>query len=638
MLVDHEIPVEDIARFIKRVPPFQFLDDDALGEIASAVTTRYYPKGTMILTQGGAASGYLQIIKKGSVKVFIASGVGEPVNLDFRGEGDLVGYLSLFSERSKANVRAEEDTTCYLISRETIRHLLDRHPAFAEFFLKSYLNIYIDKTFSAMRNKNLLSGSGNKVLFTTPVGELITREPVTAPHDVSIQEAAELMSQEEVSCLVVVDAEGLPAGIVTDSDLREKVVARGRSLIEPVKSVMSLPLIRVNDGDYCFEALLKMAKYNVHHLLVIKGGKLRGVLTDHDLMMLQGTSPLSLIKDIENEHSVEGLVETSRKINGIVGLLLREGAKAGNITNIISEIYDRLVKRVLEIAEKQFGKAPIAYCWIALAGEGRKEQVFRCDQDNAIILADPKTEAELEESGRYFPLFTAFVRDSLARCGFPPCTGDFMASNPIWCQPLSVWKTYFRDWITAPGTETVLRSVIFFDFRPVHGDFGLAHILRESVIAMLRDQEFFLGYLAGRAVKNRPPIGFLKSFVVEKSGEHSGELDLKSKGIDPIVEMVRLFALEKDVRETSTSERVEKLKERHTIVRDYGEDLLQVFEFLMLLKIHHQNEQIKAGQEPDNFINPNELLTLEKKTLKEVFHFISKLQEMVMEQYKPAVW
>lgn len=638
MLVDQEIPVEDIARFIKRVPPFQFLDEGVLSEIASSAILRHYQKGSMILTEGGPASGYLQIIKKGSVKVFIASGAGEPVNLDYRGEGDLVGYLSLFSERSKANVRAEEDTTCYLISREMIRHLLDMHPAFAEFFLKSYLNIYIDKTFSEMRNKSLLSGSSDKVLFTTPVGELISREPVTTSSEVSIQEAAELMSREGVSCLVIVDAESLPAGIVTDSDLREKVVARGKSVSDTVKSVMSLPLIRVNNRDYCFEALLKMTKYGVHHLLVIKDGKLRGVLSNHDLMMLQGTSPLSLIKDIESEHSIEGLIATSHKINGIVGLLLREGAKAGNITSIVSEIHDRLVKRVLELAEKQFGRPPVAYCWVALGSEGRKEQVLRCDQDNAIILADAKSLDENERSGQYFPLFTTFVRDSLVKCGFPACRADFMASNPRWCQPLSVWKSYFNDWITAPGSEPVLRSVIFFDFRPVHGDFGLAHILRESVIGMLRDEEVFLGYLAGRSVKNRPPIGFLKSFVVEKSGEHSGELDLKSKGIDPIVEMVRLFALEKDVRETSTPERIEKLKDRHTIVKEYGEDLLQVFEFLMLLKIHHQHEQIKAGQEPDNFINPNEMLTLEKKTLKEVFHFISKLQEMVMEQYKPAVW
>ena len=197
------------------------------------------------------------------------------------------------------------------------------------------------------------------------------------------------MAKHRISSIIIVDRNGLPTGIVTDRDLREKVVARGRDVNDPVKDIMNLPLIRVDAKDYCFEAVLKMIKHNIHHIVVIKDGALRGVLTNHDLMMLQGTSPLSFAKDLESQQTIEGLVPVSSKINRVVGLLLKEGARAGNITKILTELNDRLVKKVLEIAEKKLGRPPVPYCWIAFGSEGRKEQTFKTDQDNAIIYAGP---------------------------------------------------------------------------------------------------------------------------------------------------------------------------------------------------------------------------------------------------------
>ncbi|MGE5239045.1 MAG: DUF294 nucleotidyltransferase-like domain-containing protein [Chloroflexota bacterium] len=638
MLIEAGAAIDEVVRFLKRVPPFQFLDDSTLESVADGLTATSYPKGTTILRQDGTASHRLQIIRKGAVRVFIGLGQGEEVVIDYRGEGDLIGYLSLFSDRSRANVVAEEDTLCYLISRETIRHLIDTEPAFGEFFLKSYLNIYIDKTFKEMHSKNLLNARGESILFTTPVGDLISRETVTAPHSTKIREAAEIMSREGISCLVILDSNDRPAGILTDSDLRDKVVAKGRDVNEPVKNVMSLPLIRVDDRDYCFEAVLKMVKYNVHHLLVVKSGNLKGVVTNHDLMLLQGTSPLSFTRDIESQHTIDGLATVPKKIIGLVALLLKEGAKAVNITRIITEIYDRLVRRILEIAEKELGPPPVPYCWVALGSEGRKEQTFTTDQDNAIILADSQGPEHAEETAKYFAAFTKFVRESLLTCGFPLCPHDFMASNPTWCQPLGTWKEYFSKWITSPLSEQVLNSVIFFDFRPIHGETGLALELRDFVASLAKDHTAFLGLLASLAARNRPPIGLLKTFVVEKSGEHKDQLDLETSGIEPLTDMVRLAALEQGVRETSTIERIDALRDRLDVVNEYANDLLQVFDFVMLLRIQHQLEQIRSDRTPDNFINPNSLSKLERQTLKEVFNFIAKLQDIVTDRHKEWPW
>lgn len=628
--------LDDVISFLKKEPPFQFLDDATLKSVAGSLSMEFYPRDTVILRQNGPPSDSLRIIKKGSVKILMRAETGEDVAIDYRGEGENFGFLSMIGkDKGKTTVVAIDDTICYILRKEKVMKLLESNPAFNEYYM-SYLSRYVDRTYREMQNKSLFYGSSDRFLFTTPVGD-IAAEAVTVGEDTSIQEAAQVMSRNKISSLIVLDRRNLPAGIVTDKDLTEKVVAKGRSASEPVRNIMTISLIRVDASDSCFEAVLKMIKYHIHHMLVIEDGTLKGIMTNHDLMLLQGTSPLSFANDIENQQTVDGLIPVSAKINNIVGILLKEGAKTSNITKIITEINDRLVRKILEIGEKTFGHLPVPYCWIALGSEGRKEQTFKTDQDNAIIYADPATVAEEEEIRKYFLAFTAFVRESLTRIGFPLCPADYMASNPRWCQPLSSWKRYFLNWISEPTPDAVLKSLIFFDFRPLYGKFSLADQLRDSFRSKIEDQGIFLGHMANVIIRNTPPISFLKSFVVEKGGQHKDEFDLKIKGITPLVDAIRLFALEKGVRETSTSGRILSLKDKHTIVKDYADGLEQSLEFIMLLRIHHQFEQIKAGVKPDNFVNPHTLSTLEKKTLKEAFHVISRLQGVIVERYKPFI-
>lgn len=639
MITERHMVFEDVVTFLKNVPPFQFLDEAVLREVAKNLSMEFYPKDMVILKQDGPPSESLRIIKKGGVKVSMISEDGSEVVIDYRGEGDTFGFLSLVGkDRVRSNITAADDTICYLLGKEMVLKLLDSHRTITEYFLKSHITKYIDRTYQEMQNKSIFTGGSDRLLFTTRVGDLGAKEVVSAHEDTPIQEAAQIMSGHRISSLIILNSDNLPVGIVTDRDLREKVVAKGRDAQEPVRHIMTMPLVRVDAKDYCFEAVLKMLRYNIHHILVVKDGDLTGVITNHDLMMLQGTSPLSLTKDIESQQSVEGLVPVSRKINGIVGLLLKEGAKASNITKIITEINDRLVRTVIDLTEKKLGRPPVSYCWIVFGSEGRKEQTFKTDQDNALIYADPATGADAEAAKRYFAEFAAQVRDSLIQCGFPLCPAEYMASNPKWCQPIKVWKKYFTDWISTPTPDAVLNSVTFFDFRSMCGENGLADALRDHLIDHLRDEKVFLGYLANMAIKNSPPVGFLKSFVVEKGGQHKDELNLKVKGIALLVDIIRLFALEKGVRETSTLERIEALRNKHTIVGEYADDFEQAFEFIMLLRIHHQYEQIRTGKAPDNFVNPNNLSHLERRSIKDAFSLVSKVQDLIIERYKSFIW
>ncbi|MCX8069865.1 MAG: DUF294 nucleotidyltransferase-like domain-containing protein, partial [Thermodesulfovibrionales bacterium] len=258
---------------------------------------------------------------------------------------------------------------------------------------------------------------------------------------------------------------------------------------------------------------------------------------------------------------------------------------------------------------------------------------FKTDQDNAIICADPESLKDDEEAKRYFAVFTDFVKDALVKCGFPICPGNYMASNPRWRQPISVWKSYFSSWINVPKPEAILASVILFDFRPIHGDFTLAEELKRHLLSSLKGKDMFLLLMAKMAVNVKPPLSFLKTFVVEKDGIHKNKFNIKFKFLSPLINIVRLFALEARIEETSTLERIKKLMDIHDTVRQFGEELKYAFEFIMMMKIVHQFNQLSSGLQPDNYIDPNDLSNLQKKTLKESCQLISRIQDTIENKY-----
>jgi len=624
--------IDDVRMFLKQTPPFNFVDDTVLANIMKDVSTAFHPRGQVILRQNGPAAEHLTIIRSGAVKVFVRTKEGEEVLVDRRTAGEFYGMRSfLFGEISMDTIVASEDTSVYLVHKETVLGLLKSNAEFSEFCLMSLLKRLIHMAYKEMNDRTLLYGGGDKLLFTNVLGDLATRKVVTALEDVSIGQAAEIMANHSISSLVLLDERGLPSGVITDRDLRNKVVSRGTDITGRVGDIMSVTLIKAEVRDYCYEALLKMMRYNIHHLLVVGNGELKGILTSHDLMMLQGMSPLSLAREIESQDTLDGLVLAATKINRTIILLIKEGAKSSTIARIITEINDRLLKSVLKITESRMGPPPVGYCWIVFGSEGRKEQTFKTDQDNAIIYEDQGT--RVDAAARYFGEFSIQMQQALARCGFPPCSAGYMASNPMWCQPLSVWKKYFSNWINIPTAEAILRSLIFFDFRPVHGNTLLAEKLRAFLGYEIKDKIPFFANMASALVSKRLPIDVFGKFKCEKKGVHKGTFNIKTTGLSPIVDAARLSALELKAYYTSTVERLAEGKDRSCIAGQFSGELEQAFEFLMSLRLRHQYEQIKEGSSPDNFINPQCLGTMERTMLKESFKLIKTVQEMARKQY-----
>jgi CBS domain-containing protein len=629
--------IDEAVRFLSHIPPFQFLEGALLRELAQSLILEFYPKGAVILQQDGAVSEHLQIVQKGLVKITLRpEGGGDEVVVDYRERGETFGLISLMGGHQRTTIIAIQDTTCYLLPKARFSELVASHPAITEYLLQFHLTKYADMTSREVQGKSLYLESSDQLLFTAQVGEICQRFTTVVEADTTIRLTARRMADERQSAALVIGPSGEPIGILTDSDFRTRVVAEGQPIEGPVSRVMSHPVVSVDEKVPCFEVVLKMLQRDIDHVAVTREGAIRGVVTNRDFLVLQGRSPLAFSEDIEHQTSLEGLAPVSRKALSIIGVLLREGAKATNIIRIISELNDRVVRKVLELAEREFGPPPVAYCWLALGSEGRMEQTFRTDQDNALVYADV-SEHQRSKVAEYFRRFTVYMRSGLVQCGFEACPANYMASNPDWCQPISTWRRYFSTWISEPTPEAVLKSLIFFDFRPLHGDEALALELREHFSRLIPDYPTFLGFLANMLVRNRPPLGFFGGVAVERSGEHKDGLNLKIKAVAPLVDLARLFALEKGIRQASTMDRLEALRGGTTLISELVDELQYAFESVTLLRVHHQYRQMEAGQPIDNFIRLDGLSNLERQSLKNTFRLIIRIQDLVMDRYKAFI-
>jgi len=350
------------------------------------------------------------------------------------------------------------------------------------------------------------------------------------------------------------------------------------------------------------------------------------VITSHDIMLQQGHSPYYLFKEIISQRSFQGLYPLAQKIPETIRGLIKEGGKAGNITRMIAVLNDHILEKILDLLHEKMGPPPVKYCWLLMGSEGRREQTFRTDQDNAIIYDDPEGEEQKKESEKYFSEFARRAIDHLVNCGYPLCPGDIMARNPKWCQPYSVWCKYFENWISTPDPQELLNVMIFFDFRSGYGEAALAQNLRDHLNALTRRQEIYLMHLAKDCMANRVPLSFFKSFMVEKNGEHKNELDIKRQGLVPFVNFARVMALKHGVSETNTLARLNVLKEDRYISKNLWSAASEGYELQMQMRLVHQLYQIENGLIPDNYINPTNLTELEKRMLKDAFSIIERLQ------------
>ena len=460
------------------------------------------------------------------------------------------------------------------------------------------------------------------------VGDMLGRPLVTCTIGTSVQEAARQMAARDTDSIVVLGPAGDARGIITDSDLRRRVVGSGLSPDAAVDRVMSAPLVTIDADSFFFEAMHAMLRHRLHHLVVVRAGQPCGVLADRDLLSTLTRGPLFVARQLDQARSLEQLVELTPARQRAMRLLFRSGASPYDLARITAETNDHLVRRVLTLVEDELGPPPLAYCWLGLGSGGRREQTLKTDQDNALVYRDPPPDlAAVAE--RYFAELAARVVAQLERCGFPLCHGELMASNPTWCQPLGVWRGYFARWVRRPEPEALYNAELFFDLRSIGGDSTLASALWADLVEWIPESPLFARLLMRAALCHRPPLGLFRNFVVEQSGAHRGGFHVKARGLMPVVEAARAYALARGITHTNTVERLRALRDAGAINARDADDLIAAYQFIMGLRIRQHLEQLAGDVPLDDFIVPAHLSRVERKTLKEHFRVIGELQSFI---------
>ncbi len=615
----------DIFEFLITIPPFDALPEEAVERAAKSIRIKHVKADTHILAYGEAIH-ELFIVRSGAVEAFRRS--GELYNrMD---DGHLFGQIGLLMHnRVRFPVTSLEDTTLYCLPEEVFNDLFEKYQAFSDF-----MEVEDSGRLHLAVERNLQANPLNSVRLS----RLISRTLLEISEKTTAQEAAKLMAELMTSSLMVVNAEtsGSSAGktcsgIVTQKDISNQIVAAGKPIETPVSEFMTRDLISLDRNAYVYEAVLAMLRNNTHHIPVLKGETPVGIVDMTDVVRYQSNSSLLLVSGIFRQHSVKELKRLSLQVKECFLRLVEEDANSHMIGSAMAVIGRSFKQRLLELAEQELGPPPVPYCFLALGSMARDEQLIVSDQDNALLLDDAYNPAH---HGDYFNALGKFVSDGLAECGYHYCDGGIMATNPEWQKTRRQWQECFGQWIKQPEPKALLHSSIFFDLEGVWGKKKWADSLNQFVVTNASKSAKFLACLARNTLNRTPPLGFFKNFVMEKDGRHNNFINLKRRGTAPLSDLVRVHALAVQSKALNTFERLDDIIAAGILTEGMGQNLRDAMEFISMVRIRQQANNIKAGLAPDNNVIPDNLSEFDRRNLKDAFQILSNGQNFLKFRYQ----
>jgi CBS domain-containing protein len=598
----------DVRSFLAERPPFSALGEDELDRVVASVEIEHFPPGAVILEQAGAPATHLYILRKGAIQI-----VDEGEVIDEVGDGEVFGMWSLLGQVTPlATVRAAEDSLCYLLPKDVASQIFQSTPGIA--FVVSTVR------------RDLLHSQENRKAAIDParyrqVGAIIRRPPVTCGPETTVAEAADLMARERISSLLVRHDGHL--GILTDRDLRSRIVAQRRSADTPVGEVMTPQAQTIGADAMAGEVLLTMLEGGFHHLPVVDGGHLVGVVTDTDLMGIGRDTPFALKSAIERAPDRATVVEAVRDLPRVITALVDASTDPVDVGHVIAFTIDAATRRLLELGIAELGEPPVRWAWLALGSAARQEQAIRTDQDHALAF-----EGDSDVAEPYLGRLAELVTSAMEEAGFPRCRGNVMATNEALRLSLHSWVDRYDVWMNEVDPKASEQLSIVFDYRQVTGDLVAEPRLDEAMVSA-RQRPQFLRRLAHRALDLRPPIGFVRGLVTEHGGEHPGAIDLKHGGILIIGNLARAHAIASGVTAKRTLHRLRGAEAAGRIDAETREGLEEAFRFLWEVRLAHHVERMRLGHEPDDFVDPKELGDVARQGLKESFRLVARAQKQL---------
>lgn len=616
--------VEDLRRHV----PFSEMETAHVEWMASRLQLAYFPSASIVLGPEAGVPQWFYVVKQGSIE---AGGATEDSVIKLLA-GECFPLGALLAGRSVVNqFRASEDSFCYLLSTDDFHVLLEKSPVFRDFCTRRIASL-LEQSQKAVQSEYALRQDEDTRLERT-LASVCTRQPISVLNTATLSAALQAMHDARTGSVAITDEAGCPLGILTLKDVLSRVTLPCLPLDKLVETVMTANPVVLPATATAREALLTMARHGIHHLLLVEDGKLAGVISEKDLFAIKRMSVQGITNAIANAQGIADLKRAGRDIAALAHNLLAQGMEAETLTELIATLNDHLTCRLIELEAASTDLPDAAWCWMALGSEGRMEQTLATDQDNALIFTLPP-DANIEAIREKFIALSHRINEGLDACGFPLCKGGIMASNPKWCLSTEEWRTQFSRWIDSGGPEELLNASIFFDFRALFGEKGLADDLRAWLGGKVQSNPRFLKQMTQNALRNVPPLGLVRDFIFSEDERHPHTLDLKLNGSTPFVDGARILALASGKTATGTAKRLEHAGPQLQIPEEEIHGWLQAFHFIQLLRLRHQHEQERRGQIPDNHMDPDTLSVLDRRILKEAFRQARKLQARLALDYE----
>ena len=603
--------------FLVRLDPFDKLPQPMVEALSDAVKVRYLVKGETIHFSGFCKERFLYIIRKGAIEQRTPAG-----KLRARlGKEDQFGFTFLGPlNKAEDGYQAEaiQDTLLYLIPHEALKNICVSHPE-------------LEDHFAAQAQKRLncavkyVCHEEEKGLFFRKVSEVAGESIATVDYDTSISDVARKMcgKPKKSSCAVVIKS-GEIVGLVTDRDMTKRVVATGIDVNLPIHQVMTHSPVLIRSEDKVIQAISLMLQYNIRCLPVIEGNTAIGLLTTSDLVHNHRTQSLFLIEKIKYCSSIKTLAALKDEKQTVFQALVESGVSAEIQGRVMSMIMDAFTRRIIQLTEESLGSPPCDYAWLVAGSHARNEVHMLSDQDSALVLSDKAT----DQDRLYFTHLAIKVCNGLAECGYPLCTGKYMAASPKWCQPISVWKDYYRDWVANPEYNRLMSISVFLEMRAIYGNTEFVSQIHQHLYECIQESKGFIPSLVRDAIATKPPLGIFNSLVLEKGGENSNTLNIKKYALNLVIDLARIFSLVAGSTKTGTEERFRFAAGHGTLSEGSCENIIGAFRFITQVRFRHQLNAIKDKKEPNNHIAPDEFSSFERKHLKEAFKIISELQDI----------
>jgi len=593
----------DQKALLMSIHPFDLLGERMIEKLMTQMDIAYYPKDTVLIAPRVRAES-LYIIIKGIVNESID---GELQNV--YGERDSFDANSLIYGNTQSTFSVAEDLICYELPKESFLNLLQDVEPFQNYFMQDFITKH--QNLKERQHQNELTP-----FMVARVDELYIHTPCFVDASMSIIDALRTMADQNAKVILVRNHEVI--GIVTDTNLREKVLLAGKSGEDAIGEIATYGLITIERSDFLFNALLLFTKHSVKRLVVVDGDKIVGILEQLDLLSHFANHTHLIATSIDRASSIDELHSIQRSILQVVRSLTSKGVRVRYVSKLVSELNAKVYRKVYEMVLPEALQEKCAL--IVMGSEGRGEQVLRTDQDNALIIRDGEDEAIYEP-------YMMQLNDYLLRLGFPKCSGNVMVSNPHWRHTVSGYKKMISEWTDTLNEETLMGLSIFVDAHCVAGDPKLLDECKAYLYESFEGRNDVLAHLAKATLAFETPLSLFSGFVLGRA-EHESELDIKKGGIFAIVHGIRVLALEHKIELTNTTDRIKELNNCGLFDKRFASELIEAYDTLLSIRLRSMLSQ-KQGEEEQNYINPKMLTKADKDLLKDAFKIVNTFKKFL---------